>query len=1210
MNDPQFDITSTRICDLTPEQLNSMDAIFNKWFYDENKTGVENGYIHDPIDYRKLVEDLKTEKKLHGHPINVGRVFFASYGGEIVAFLLSFDSLELEESSQYPISLIERFLKHEFQFIQDLSYIGHFVFLSQIGKKVDVPGLGSYLIKAYEKFCKEPSYYFPKKVGEKKLAVPVLAAGVAHEGQFRMLRWFRGEAFGVLFVDFYLKHNCQNKKDEIYFRLVKILDNERFYERIKMESIEEAFKTIIPIQLSLSTRSYNALIKSQGATILWSSFFQYESPQIEKNLHLDTHYNGFYQTLLLAPNQEAHFKAIETLRSILTYLRKKDNRDTDEEVVSLSPKLKKDSFEFFLLEDDPERVSFDDFARPVAFQIQNLNVVELLKRKELRIGEGFDKLELWQKYINKASNIKGYEMIQFSEEEWQYLERIRREKLLSDREFEELAEIEERINHNIATTTEQERAFREEVKERRTLSQELAQKWEDWIALHQQAYETDKLVMHPKQKWCHVIVPFSFIEGVYGVTLTIAYEPREADKKWLNHLVLNAVNSISRNMFNIIVRLQKAKNKRTLMKYAIATISTRNLAHHFGSHVLSKLSEGRNLKKFVTVLKDNDFDVSGISKFLIYLRSRMDFLADLSTSEPVTSVSKYLLANIILPFQEEAVINRFISGSQVDQIIIEYSNKLEGADIMDDVIIQLPTGNLGAHALYLIFENIIRNTIKHTHDEIPAEGLKLHIDVVGTQKSGETPRGYLVRIYDNIPQKKEDLKKKVIEKINQRYILSHTIESNRKLRSAGWGISEMKMAASYLRKKVPSEHIDDSKVKPPLLKAVMEPVPGMPEYGYLAYEIYLKVPRKMVIIDSQGFLNKVRNRSDWYKQGVKVLSSNELKGKAQWQIHSHDLVVLLEDINRHELETEKTFPLRWVKMLEPQKKQQLKDWLEQDVDLAFNQLWEIWLETYLHNKELEQRTFYTALRSDREPETDETKQNNQLLKSKDPKDVMLFDLHADAWKKGLVRPDECWFYEFCGSKSPTGILIEELEFLKKFEKERLFLEFSEAACTEVLVLDERIQLDACSYELPGPHGDVRAIDALKWMRISIPELEYIDLYKSRFSKDDRQRIVNWLKDQLCTKKIDFCIIHMGLIEKLSGSTPEEIQQFVDDCIKKHNDRAEIVVTSGRGKPHQLPKKSLFLNYSNLAKYILEERSKYHLCKILFSARTRLEGYEI
>ena len=91
---------------------------------------------------------------------------------------------------------------------------------------------------------------------------------------------------------------------------------------------------------------------------------------------------------------------------------------------------------------------------------------------------------------------------------------------------------------------------------------------------------------------------------------------------------------------------------------------------------------------------------------------------------------------------------------------------------------------------------------------------------------------------------------------------------------------------------------------------------------------------------------------------------------------------------------------------------------------------------------------------------------------------------------------------------------------------------------------------------------------------------------------------------------------MGVIEKLISSynkdkkanyekeKPVDVSKFIkeiflDNDNKKYN---SIIVTSGRGKPHNLPDDIRYLNFSVVTNYLITMRNKFAFTETLYCAR--------
>jgi len=226
---------------------------------------------------------------------------------------------------------------------------------------------------------------------------------------------------------------------------------------------------------------------------------------------------------------------------------------------------------------------------------------------------------------------------------------------------------------------------------------------------------------------------------------------------------------------------------------------------------------------------------------------------------------------------------------------------------------------------------------------------------------------------------------------------------------------------------------------------------------------------------------------------------------------------------------------------------------------------------------------------------------------------LLYDLHGEFINSPKYHPGDFAYYEACGSQTPTGYIMRNFTGLSEYEKSRLEIELVEAALTKVLVLDERIQREVLQGVSSVRVNNSSFLEQLRWMNICIPDsdpkTDNVNLNKENFGEEDKHIICNWLSKVLTDERFDFVVIHLGLIERLVTTDSAKIDKFIDEHILVHDDRPRVIITSGRGVSANLPERFSFLHYSNIAKYIIEEKSKFHLVKTLFSARSRKEHYD-
>ena len=101
-----------------------------------------------------------------------------------------------------------------------------------------------------------------------------------------------------------------------------------------------------------------------------------------------------------------------------------------------------------------------------------------------------------------------------------------------------------------------------------------------------------------------------------------------------------------------------------------------------------------------------------------YLQSRMDFIAESSTTESAFEQPLYLFRDVIAEFNGQSLLRFFISGkndmpSEISQFNDVGCNDDKAASA-NDLRFSCPGGAVGAHAFFVILENIIRNCARHS----------------------------------------------------------------------------------------------------------------------------------------------------------------------------------------------------------------------------------------------------------------------------------------------------------------------------------------------------------------------------------------------------------------------------------------------------------------------------------------------------------------
>lgn len=429
---------------------------------------------------------------------------------------------------------------------------------------------------------------------------------------------------------------------------------------------------------------------------------------------------------------------------------------------------------------------------------------------------------------------------------------------------------------------------------------------------------------------------------------------------------------------NVIQELQKQSS----LKSSLAAVMSRNMSHNVGSHVLNKLSNKEIVSNFFKMDSKKDYDglfvdeiknewftdkkvykLSNQSKkeevekntkpselarvFNDYLKKRMDFVADVATSDRATLLgSKFLFKDVFTNFERNLLLVHNISGKE-DKFKFQFDFKIvnkKGEKDFYDPIVAMPNDVLGSQAFYIILENIIRNTAKHS-------GVKFikgeYEEVTFTIKVDDDAFSefYVVSVYDDIAWEKvkDDKTKTGVDKLNtfikerNESIASDVLDpKTNQIRKNGWGTIELKIAACYLSR-VSTLKIDDFEYSPLCYKdedkefekwdatnkkyrrqkttgriaiPILEAVGGFNnkrDKGF-GYKFLIKKPKEVLILDgtkhlkaysykseqSKEYKNNRKNRKALNKLGVNVNS----KIKAD-TTYNHNILIVISESSKN-----------------------------------------------------------------------------------------------------------------------------------------------------------------------------------------------------------------------------------------------------------------------------------------------------------------------
>ena len=721
---------------------------------------------------------------------------------------------------------------------------------------------------------------------------------------------------------------------------------------------------------------------------------------------------------------------------------------------------------------------------------------------------------------------------------------------------------------------------------------------------------------------------------------------------------------------------------------AVSRINARNLSHNLGSHVLDKLqrinivdSEGKQTK---LDLPWGSYTGGEIGNFFAYLRGRMGFIADVATGKAFFTTPyqlDVLLADLLEGYSTyQKILLDLISGTdkKADSIKIKYTNK-------QALNVSIPNGHYGAHALFVIIENIIRNNFKHTQ---VSKTLTINI-ACNIYRKNEKYIQLIIR--DQLSKKDKSKRPRGLVNTLMKSISQKMIDPNDwQLVQENWGTLEMKIAAAYLRLIDPIEidNYNENADDPPLLD--VESVDND-----LIYKIYLRIPAELEIIYDDGsspFEEDEQKKIRTLKNlGISLIKyrSGSLVNKEILGTNYNIRVSISRNYDRDNYpyfinrnirsysisnQTDQQFIKRNIAELSKKIEQPLADG-PTPRDLKFQNLfyriitkvWQAYIKQVAELQNFKLKDFLIIILTQEtracitisiqsnlaRPILDifsvkniRAKELQQKFKLLEKKKIFIFDDHGTEWRrlqnKLRTFQTEPIYYENFGSVDPLGLYLKHLGYLKVIEEVKKNIdevtqykralacyELIAAGLTPIVIIDERIQKHYNHYDSVNAN-DKSPLDepkksfdktndraVLAKMRIFVPGIEDVSLQDARLNLETKNNMQNWLNQitdnwkDASYKDLNFVIIHIGIIERIAGTSKKHIIDFIEEeLIKniKYSDKPPaIILTSERGTPSNLPKKYSFIPYTVIRRFLTTQASKMHLVKTLYAANMKNEA---
>lgn len=668
--------------------------------------------------------------------------------------------------------------------------------------------------------------------------------------------------------------------------------------------------------------------------------------------------------------------------------------------------------------------------------------------------------------------------------------------------------------------------------------------------------------------------------------------------------------------------------KREASRAAISQVMARNMSHNIGSHVLSRYKSIADFrsetieeplqykaeKLNVNPLLNSSFvSHQGVSAatqrayFNEYLKNRMDFLADVATTDPTLESHLYLLKDVLAGLDKNRILLNRISGldSGIEFDIEVYLKKdngellaIQSDDSSNDRPLAIPNDILGCQAFYIIIENIIRNVTKHSKADERSRGaktLKFLIKVV-LERYRENPGYYEVSIYDSFHETPAKMSE-IVEKRNA--MIRDTVLDARtnKLRVVGLGTVEMVVCAAYLRR-VPLDLIENDFYKlndqryaerkgvkiPNVIYAYSHKVEN--QKASLGYKFYIRVPQKLLVIDDHNYLDLSLEEFDKYRaEGITILKSEDLRN--DWE-YSHEFLIWLNDkttfagfYRKHKT----TLPQRVLVKGEHFAEDELRSGDLTEVT------WEIYLRELFHRKKI--KGFRISRSTSAETKHYPSHEPNGLT------DVFIDD-HDLHWEN--FQDDDHTYYEMCCSHHR----LQKLDLAVAGD----LMRYLESVLTGVIIIDERIQANVAT----AKYADRLPLkDYFEKMNILIPTEDQVNLNKLSFN-EKKDNVEGQLRDYLGSKlktenssrapAADFCVLHLGIIEKLFSKsvpvTPEMVREKITSLVGGNVDR--VIITTGRGKPTNISPEFRYIPLAIIQNCIDTLFDKSMLVTALYNAR--------
>ena len=749
----------------------------------------------------------------------------------------------------------------------------------------------------------------------------------------------------------------------------------------------------------------------------------------------------------------------------------------------------------------------------------------------------------------------------------------------------------------------------------------------------------------------------------YCICANIGIVKWETDSFVKNHIV-PFLREFRRFIDQLSFCLYREIDKHILHRAAVVgsmgKVMSRNMSHNIGSHVLSNLINRDVYERLAdnVVLQSNSYQScfgnlylsqSNETKentnlqlpfFIQYLKSRMDYLSEVTFGVPNMLTTKYMYNDVFKELDRVRVLLNYISG--IPDFKYTFSFKYNGVDLTEknDIAIAFSSDILGAQAFYNILENIIRNTAKHSC--LRGQTVVFKIEFTDIEKF---PSYYCVEIDNGIEE--EDIDNLVIKQ-NQ-LIKESVLDENNNLRDHGLGLLEMATSAAFLRQvdiaKVDSYEYrfdgNEGNNNLNLLKAINKS-------KALGYRFFMQKPKEFLLVGDWNDVTGSKKR-ELVNMGIHFVDDKALISSLNKRVSFAQQFLLYKgDVSQETknkmVDNDTLLPLRRLELSSEEVKvvldiinnDEVKYIVDELKDFSWTKYYNDFLFTDLNNNKNHNIKIRTGVEFDIQENGfisnqviflhHGTKNNHNrswaACRERDDHDDF------EVWIENLSSRTSSKLPEFNsvsgGGENPVSdycdrIRLNMKENAKKErekrkadkEKEKLEIEnmkenrirysIFEAYHNKVLAMDERIQkYSKEKYEGSNKTDDgglIPCSDLFKSTNVIIPETP---LDPNTFTEEARKELEHFVDEQI---QGAFLLIHYSILERLYKN-----KKVITDKLNKWAKKAKrVVVTSGRGAHSlPLPPTVCFADLSSVLYAFVENRNKITINDLLNQSRRKHE----